>query len=225
MEFYHSHIVISNFPSAFSHHHFIILFYLPHFIIRILSSLFFHPPSAAIRSAFNRDPLTGVFSLSQEINFWCIYHQLTLWYVDFPRTQMNNIPEKKSCYALIEPMLGTYLLLTSFSRSVLWVTDRVFSARIYGPRASRLGHKSVRKKTSPMGVCIGGGLTLLFFCLFGVLCLLPLESIQEILENSAKSIYLLDMTPIGEPFNESHSAVHHLKQWLLSVFLFPFEKF
>ena len=119
MEFYHSHIVISNFPSAFSHHHFIILFYLPHFIIRILSSLFFHPPSAAIRSAFNRDPLTGVFSLSQEINFWCIYHQLTLWYVDFPRTQMNNIPEKKSCYALIEPMLGTYLLLTSFSRSEL----------------------------------------------------------------------------------------------------------
>ena len=53
--FYHPHCPIRIFPSAFSHLHFIIrilssAFCHPHFIIR-------HPPSAAIRSSFYRDPV------------------------------------------------------------------------------------------------------------------------------------------------------------------------
>ena len=75
-----------------------------------------------------------------------------LWLVDLASRTLLYGPLTLKVSFLARPInlrdiIKFNILLTSFSRSVLWVTDPHFFLLIYGLRASRLGHKQTGKNS------------------------------------------------------------------------------
>ena len=93
--------------------------------------------------------MANLFLLSQKAFVMCYCFRAPIKTFFFDACQMTV----KSCVLHLFPVPQTgrshiiNILLASFFRSVLQITDRVFFPSIYGPCASRLDHKSMEYST------------------------------------------------------------------------------
>ena len=78
-----------------------------------------------------------------EVNTWCLIARAVLIGGAVWETNWKITVEIVEC----KTVRDKDLLLTSFSRSISKLRILVFSSTIYGPRASRLSHKSKGEKT------------------------------------------------------------------------------